>query len=41
MTWATDEMIVGPPGVPTISWRLPERSSTIDGVIADSIRLPD
>src|SRR6267143_2431519 len=39
MTWATLVMIVGPPGVPTTICRLPALSSTIDGVMADSIRL--
>src|SRR5881397_477672 len=39
MTCATLVMIVGPPGVPTTISRLPALSSTIDGVMADSIRL--
>src|SRR6266540_6989994 len=40
ITCATVVMIVGPPGVPTTISSCPSRSSTIDGVIAESIRLP-
>ena len=40
MTCATDVMIVGPPGVPTTISSWPLLSRTMDGVIAESIRLP-
>ena len=40
MTCATVVMMVGPPGVPTTMNSLPPRSRTIDGVIAESMRLP-
>ncbi len=33
-------MMVGPPGVPTTMNSLPSRPSTMDGVIAESMRLP-
>src|SRR3990172_11440346 len=40
MTWVTLVMMVGPPGEPSTILSRPLGSTTMDGVIAESMRLP-